>query len=119
MLTGRGANLIIIDDPLKAGDALSDSKRQGVNDWYDNTLRSRLNNQDDDAIVLVMQRLHADDLVAHVQRTERWEDYLISSTSTKARSGISLKPRTVDASLTAGSVSFCIPLSYRSALLMS
>jgi hypothetical protein len=67
VLTGRGADIIIIDDPLKADDALSETRRQSVNDWYDNTLRSRLNNQQNGAIIIVMQRLHADDLVAHVQ----------------------------------------------------
>jgi predicted phage terminase large subunit-like protein len=73
VLTGRGADIIIIDDPLKADDALSELRRRSVNDWYDNTLRSRLNNQEDGAIIIVMQRLHADDLVAHVQRNETWE----------------------------------------------
>jgi hypothetical protein len=73
VLTGRGADLIIIDDPLKADDALSESRRSSVNEWYDNTLRSRLNNQDQGAIIIVMQRLHADDLVAHVQQSEKWD----------------------------------------------
>jgi predicted phage terminase large subunit-like protein len=73
VLTGRGADIIIIDDPLKADDALSDSRRRSVNEWYDNTLRSRLNSQEDGAIIIVMQRLHADDLVAHVQQNEPWE----------------------------------------------
>lgn len=72
-LTGRGADIIIIDDPLKADEALSQVRRSAVNDWYDNTLRSRLNNQETGAIVIVMQRLHADDLVAHVQeRDNSW-----------------------------------------------
>ncbi len=73
VLTGRGADIIIVDDPLKADDALSDARRTSVNEWYDNTLRSRLNNQEEGSIVIVMQRLHADDLVAHVQETEEWE----------------------------------------------
>jgi predicted phage terminase large subunit-like protein len=73
VLTGRGADLIIIDDPLKADDALSESRRRSVNDWYDNTLRSRLNNQEKGAIIIVMQRLHADDLVAHAQQNETWD----------------------------------------------
>lgn len=72
-LTGRGADIIIIDDPLKADDALSEARRKSVNEWYDNTLRSRLNSQEDGAIILVMQRLHADDLVAHVQQHEHWD----------------------------------------------
>ncbi len=73
ILTGRGADIIIIDDPLKADDALSESRRRSVNDWYDNTLRSRLNSQEKGAIIIVMQRLHADDLVAHVQQHEAWD----------------------------------------------
>lgn len=73
VLTGRGADVIVIDDPLKADDALSDARRNAVNAWYDNTLRSRLNSQDKGAIIIVMQRLHADDLVAHVQEHEYWD----------------------------------------------
>jgi predicted phage terminase large subunit-like protein len=73
VLTGRGADIIIIDDPLKADDALSESRRRSVNEWYDNTLRSRLNSQEKGAIIIVMQRLHADDLVAHVQEHESWD----------------------------------------------
>jgi predicted phage terminase large subunit-like protein len=73
VLTGRGADIIIIDDPLKADEALSEPRRRSVNEWYDNTLRSRLNNQERGAIIIVMQRLHADDLVAHVQEHETWD----------------------------------------------
>ena len=73
VLTGRGADIIIIDDPLKADDAQSDSRRRSVNARYDDTLRTRLNNQESGAIILVMQRLHADDLVAHVQEHESWD----------------------------------------------
>src|SRR5262245_14166002 len=73
VLTGRGADLIIIDDALKADDALSEPRRRSVNEWYDNTLRSRLNSQEQGAIIIVMQRLHADDLVAHVQQHESWD----------------------------------------------
>jgi predicted phage terminase large subunit-like protein len=73
VITGRGADIIIVDDPLKADDALSDARRNSVNEWYDNTLRSRLNSQEKGAIIIVMQRLHANDLVAHVQEYEKWE----------------------------------------------
>ena len=44
-LTGRGGSLIIIDDPAKADEALSDTTRQNCIDWYRNTLSSRLNNK--------------------------------------------------------------------------
>jgi len=40
-LTGLGGNLIIIDDPLKLGDAMSDSVRSRVIEWYRSTLLSR------------------------------------------------------------------------------
>jgi predicted phage terminase large subunit-like protein len=58
---------------LKADDALSDTRRKVVNERFDGTLRTRLNNQTTGAIIIVMQRLHADDLVAHVQETEQWD----------------------------------------------
>ena len=73
VLTGRGANFIIIDDPLKPDAALSESQRKGVNDWYDHTLYSRLNDKERGCIILIMQRLHEDDLVGHVLEQEGWE----------------------------------------------
>jgi predicted phage terminase large subunit-like protein len=73
VLTGRGADYIIIDDPLKPDEALSDSQRKSVNDWFDNTLYSRLNNKINGCIILIMQRLHEDDLVGHVLGMEPWK----------------------------------------------
>ncbi|MBF0563418.1 MAG: phage terminase large subunit [Alphaproteobacteria bacterium] len=72
MLTGRGADFIIIDDPLKPDEASSDSIRQGVNDWHDNTLSSRFNDQRTGCEILIMQRLHEDDLVGHVLAQGGW-----------------------------------------------
>jgi predicted phage terminase large subunit-like protein len=65
-LTGRGGNLILIDDPMKPADAMSETKRASVAEWYDSTLSSRLDRKTEDAIVLIMQRLHVHDLVGHV-----------------------------------------------------
>jgi predicted phage terminase large subunit-like protein len=61
-LTGRGGDIIIIDDPLKPSDASSDAKREHVNTWFKNTLYSRLDDKQRGAIIIVMQRLHDDDL---------------------------------------------------------
>jgi predicted phage terminase large subunit-like protein len=73
-VTGRGGNVLIIDDPSKPDDALSEVRRTAVNDWYDNTLLSRLNSKEDGIIIIVMQRLHQDDLIGHVlERGEYWE----------------------------------------------
>ena len=68
-VTGRGADIIIIDDPIKPMDALSDSKRQRVIDLYNTSLYTRLDNKQSGAIILVMQRLHTDDPAGTLQRS--------------------------------------------------
>ncbi len=73
VLTGRGADIILIDDPLKPEEALSEAQRQAANEWFDHTLYSRLNDKRSGAIVIIMQRLHEDDLVGHVLAQEPWE----------------------------------------------
>ena len=68
-ITGYGAGkmrpgfggAIIIDDPHKAGDANSSVMRKNVIDWYQQTMESRLNKRSD-PIIIIMQRLHEDDL---------------------------------------------------------
>ena len=71
-LTGLGADVIIIDDPVKPSDARG-AARKSANDWLDNTLLSRLNSKKDGAIVIIMQRLHLDDTVGHVLEHGGWE----------------------------------------------
>jgi len=73
VLTGRGADIIIIDDPLKPDEALSQARRKAGNEWFDHTLYSRINDKRHGAIVIIMQRLHEDDLVGHVLAQEPWE----------------------------------------------
>lgn len=65
-LTGRGGDIIIVDDPLKPVDAMSEAKRGAVNEWFDRTLYSRLNDKRSGAIVVVGQRLHVEDLTGHL-----------------------------------------------------
>jgi len=69
-ITGFGAGVaeskmfsgaIIIDDPLKPDDASSEVKRNSVNERYNSTIRSRVNDRDT-PIIVIMQRLHEDDL---------------------------------------------------------
>jgi predicted phage terminase large subunit-like protein len=71
-LTGRGGSTIVIDDALKALDAQSEAARRTANTWFDETLLSRLDDKRTDAIVLVMQRLHPDDIVGHVLKSANW-----------------------------------------------
>jgi predicted phage terminase large subunit-like protein len=68
-LTGRGADLIFVDDPIKPMDAFSDTKRERVNTWFNSTLLSRLDDKQKGRIVLLMQRLHPDDLTGMLQRS--------------------------------------------------
>ena len=60
-LTGKGAQLIIIDDPIKNNtDAFSSNKRNGIWEWYQSTLFTRL--EPNSAIIVVMTRWHQDDI---------------------------------------------------------
>jgi predicted phage terminase large subunit-like protein len=73
-LTGRGGDLIIIDDPLKPDDAYSETKRNAANEWFKNTLLSRLDDKRTGAIIIVMQRVHMDDLTGFVtSQSDEWE----------------------------------------------
>jgi predicted phage terminase large subunit-like protein len=83
-ITGFGAGVadsktfsgaIIIDDPLKPDDAFSEVKRKAVNERYNNTIRSRVNDRDT-PIIVIMQRLHEDDLSGYLLNGgsgEEWE----------------------------------------------
>ncbi len=73
-VTGRGADAIIIDDPIKPADAQSEAIRRSTNDAYDNTIYSRLNDKRTGRIALVTQRTHLDDLVGHVRAQEPWTE---------------------------------------------
>jgi predicted phage terminase large subunit-like protein len=65
-LTGIGGNLIIIDDPIKPRDAMSESVRARVIEWYRSTLLSRGDDKKAMRIVVVMQRVHDNDLVGYL-----------------------------------------------------
>ena len=65
-LTGLGGNLIVIDDPLKLGDAMSEAVRTRVIEWYRSTLLSRADDKAAARIVLVMQRVHQGDLAGYL-----------------------------------------------------
>ena len=65
---------IIIDDPLKPEDAFSPVQRTKVNDRFENTIRSRVNSRET-PIIVIMQRLHKEDLAGYLQNLEpdEWE----------------------------------------------
>ena len=61
-LTGRGGDVLIVDDPIKANDAGSRTALVGANEWFQNTAISRLDDPSKSLIVVTMQRLHQGDL---------------------------------------------------------
>lgn len=66
VLTGFGADYIIVDDPSKPSESLSDAERATINNWIQHTLFTRLNDKRHGRIVIVMQRLHEDDVIGNV-----------------------------------------------------
>lgn len=87
-ITGRGAGLsgtdrfsgaIVIDDIIKPEEALSDTIRDSRNDWFLNTLMSRLNSRDT-PIIYIGQRLHEDDLAGKLRNNfdgHAWEEVVL------------------------------------------
>lgn len=76
-ITGKGANVAIIDDPVKNDqEAMSQTYREAAWDWYRATFSTRI--QQDGAIILVMTRWHEDDLAGRLLKAqqeggEKWE----------------------------------------------
>jgi len=72
-LTGMGGSLILIDDPHKPDEAQSDVKREAVHNWFGNTVLSRLNDKKKDAIIIIQQRVHEDDLAGRLlENSDDW-----------------------------------------------
>jgi predicted phage terminase large subunit-like protein len=74
VLTGIGADYVVIDDPMKTDDAYSEIARRKVQNWFDESLRFRLESLDRSAIILVMQRLHEDDLAGYLIARGGWHE---------------------------------------------
>lgn len=71
-ITGKGARIAIIDDPVKnSEEANSEVMREKVWDWYQSTLFTRLT--PDGRIIVVMTRWHEDDLVGRLLQKEKDE----------------------------------------------
>lgn len=74
VVTGFGGGFLIIDDPMKPEEAWSEAVREKVIRYYRETLVSRLDSKQHGVIIVVMQRLHDEDLVGHELRDRpgRW-----------------------------------------------
>jgi predicted phage terminase large subunit-like protein len=83
-LIGRGGHFLIIDDALSPIDALSDSRRKHVNSWYNNTLVTRLDDKINGVIIVIMQRLHTEDLCGFLLNgPEKWDHLALPAIAQK------------------------------------
>ncbi len=71
-MTGKGADVIIVDDPLKAIEASSENARQSVFDWMTQSLMSRFDKPTDGRMIVIMQRLHQDDPTGRLMAQSGW-----------------------------------------------
>lgn len=69
-LTGKGGDTVLLDDPSDAEKAQSDAERQNVNDAFFGKITTRLNDQRDGGILIIMQRVHGGDLVGAVVKKD-------------------------------------------------
>ena len=74
-VTGMGGDIIVIDDPQNPQLARSEVERENANRFFDETLRSRLNDPEKGVFIIIMQRLHEVDLTGHLLELEpeNWE----------------------------------------------
>lgn len=71
-ITGEGADYIILDDPHNPAHIFSVKRRNKVIEWFERVIMSRLDDYNKGAIVVVMQRLHKDDLAGWLLASNRW-----------------------------------------------
>lgn len=80
-VVGEGGNFLIIDDPISPVQAMNEHWRNHVNNWFDNTFSTRLNDKKTGVIVLVMQRLHSEDLSGYLLAKGGWEHLSLPAVS--------------------------------------
>ncbi len=82
-VTGEGGNVLIVDDPLSAAQAMSRTRREAAVAWFDQSFANRLDDKKRGVIVVVMQRLHAADLTAHLLAKGGWTHLALPAEATE------------------------------------
>lgn len=79
--TGKRGDALVIDDPIDADDAFSKLKRENVIRWKTQTMATRFNDKAKAQQVVIMQRLHEDDLTGYLLKNEpgMWEHLCLMS----------------------------------------
>jgi len=78
--TGKGGNLLIVDDLLNPAEAESDAERDFGLRWYRETFSTRLNKKKIGAIIVVEQRTHPADLTGYLLKSgggKRWKHVVL------------------------------------------
>lgn len=83
--TGEGGDILIADDIMNPRQALSCNGRATANGWFEHTYASRLNDKKRGCIVVVMQRLHRDDLSGILLQKGGWEHVCLPAIETCSR----------------------------------
>jgi predicted phage terminase large subunit-like protein len=79
-LTGFGGGVLILDDFQRPMDMLSEARRTSTSNLYYSTVASRIDNQNTGAILAIGQRLHPDDHIGRLLRSEeRWIELTFSA----------------------------------------
>jgi predicted phage terminase large subunit-like protein len=76
-VTGHRGDRVLVDDPHSVDDANSDAKRDSATALFKEAITSRLNNPDESAIVVVMQRLHEQDVSGIILDNEMGYDHIM------------------------------------------
>jgi predicted phage terminase large subunit-like protein len=85
-LAGRGADLIIFDDPMNLGSANNLKHIDFINQQFDSQIISRLNNPIDGRIVVIAHRLNKNDLSAHLSKQGHWRHVVLPLVAERKRS---------------------------------
>jgi len=83
-LTGEGGNILIVDDPHNPQQIMSEKYRTKTIEWFKNTFSSRLNDKKKGVIIIVMQRLHENDLTGYLlKNSDEWHHLNLPAIATK------------------------------------
>jgi len=97
-ITGKGADIFIVDDGIDPQKATSDVERKRTNTWFGRVAKSRLNRASIGLFIIVQQRVHEMDLVGYVttKNPENWEKICLPATDTYPVEPAELKAKYID-----------------------
>jgi predicted phage terminase large subunit-like protein len=82
-ITGRGADVIIVDDPLQIEDASDPDQIDEVNDYFTTVVESRLDDPARGRVMIIAHRLHEEDLSGHILAQGGWKHLSLPLIATK------------------------------------